>query len=166
MSLINRSLVISLPLLCLCTHPICLNMQVQSRETMAGYYLSEECHECAGLAVGSLVEELALNEDSTFILSHLAVRWGFNDIITTTKLEGKWRMVKGELRLRPFKYEKTEVDSIYNPLPKKNIFIIDRKEEYEMKVSFCRKSKDVCSSRCSKFFTKQENRPYRQMERH
>jgi hypothetical protein len=141
-------------------------MQEQSGDAMVGYYLSEECKECAGFAVGGLIEELNLNADSTFILSHLAVRWGYNDIVTITKMEGKWRMVKDELRLKPFGFEKTEVDSVYNPLPKKNIFVVDRKKADEMKLSFCRKSNGICSSRRQVCFTKQENRPYRGMERH
>jgi hypothetical protein len=166
MSYSHRLLSALIPFICLCTHPMCLHRQTQSRETMVGYYLSEECKECAGFEVGGLIEELELNEDSTFVLSHLAVRRSFNDIVTITKMEGKWRMVNDELRLSPVRFEKTGVDSVYNPLPKKNIFVLNHKNADEMRVSFCRKSNGRCSSRCSELFTRQVNKPYPGMERH
>jgi hypothetical protein len=142
-----------------------LNMMQPSNGAIAGFYQSVKCGECAGPSKGSLVSELELKEDSTFILSHCAIRPAFNDTVTYFKMEGGWRPVKDKIMLKPGKYETTEVDSLYNPLPKKNIYLINRKNAKELSISLRNKMKGSDTSQCSEVYSKQDKNIHEGMER-
>ena len=148
--------------LCFCTHPVCLNIPEPSTDTMIGYYLSN-VYERGPAA--SLISELKLNRDNTYILSFLAVRFGFGDIVTIAQEYGKWRVAKNKIKLKTANFEKTEVDSIYNPLPKKDIFVIDQKKAQERSIPFYFNMRENCRPRCGIVFTKQEKNIFKGMER-
>lgn len=141
---------------CMCTKPPCLQLNNgKMNDNPVGYYMSEECHECAGFAIGSTVEDLEIRYDSTFTLRHIAVRYAFKDIVEISRTEGIWYLHENKLFARPSKSLTCAVDSVYNVISIDSI-----RHESAEPIYFSACGKDNCLSNCREIFKKQEKKMF------
>jgi len=106
-----------------CSHPPCSNQPAIQKSDLIGYYTSDECHECAGFSVGSLISDLELGQNNEFTFRNLAIRYGYNDVVTLLNINGNWQFENNRIILNSNEIISSKVDSLYNKLSDKKELI-------------------------------------------
>jgi hypothetical protein len=132
-----------------CSSIYCI--KIKDEKSISGYYLSNICYDCAGFSIGSLTSDLALNNDSSFILRDIAIRYSFRDTTVIMEVKGNWTKQDNKLILNAKQIKKTKVDSIYNKLSEQSVEF-KGKGKIIFKIKALKDNDQKCEQKCGDIF--------------